>query len=677
MKLVQYYDTFTYNGANYSIEMSKKIVSFSRTLVNFGYDEEREQPYVGENFWSYASDVLIKDFFDVNYFTFAVREILFFIEESFDEEKKTFVFSDMLLYLGNEKRPKDEICQTINKIKKYENSTRCHSRKFKQKTKLSEMVKNLTNEDKKDDFYRELYSSAQEDLMELMSRYDYCLDEREKNLLETLNPNDLSQEKFLNTHEVLFNFFDYYDFSYAEIEKKKYKNYAIAILAKIFQKYYTGDNEFTRNYFGYSAETGYLLRNLPVGKLPAAKCKYLYYNFIALDIQRSMYVLAESENSDPMLSHYKEYILADGIYYPKKYSFDVTHEPRNFEEIIMHGIDSILGLIMRGSFSSKKLIIRGVKVFYTCNFGLFTNSLVSESVTEIYSIKSGRLNKEHAYIPYEILRNYTKHLRTINSVHLPNLKTLEIDIFSQSNVEEITLPSLEFYKAGSFAFSSEKLKKVYLPELKFFHCPVVFSCCPQLQEVDLPSLKSVSENFFTSGIFNNRKDNLIKINLPELKSVNGEHSFLSNCTLEGDLNLPKLIDYYGNNALIRNTTIYGDVNLSSITKLNSGSILYNCVVYGNVNLPELQKVSSCASLLKDCKVLGDVNISSLEKVENSYVISNCKIMGNTILSSLHTSDQIILNNSNVTGNVCLSRDVIMRVKNCTVHGVENGQLYYM
>lgn len=113
--------------------------------------------------------------------------------------------------------------------------------------------------------------------------------ERERNLLNKLKPTGLSSEQFVNTHVMLFKFFDYYDFSNNEIITGKYKNYTIAILAKLFYMYYKGDNE----------------------KLAKESIKYLYYNFMALEFERSYTILI---NDDEYLNYFKKYFIADGEY---------------------------------------------------------------------------------------------------------------------------------------------------------------------------------------------------------------------------------------------------------------------------------------------------------------------------------------------------------------------------
>jgi hypothetical protein len=157
------------------------------------------------------------------------------------------------------------------------------------------------------------------------------LNEREKQFLERNNPERIGRYSFLNTHYALYNFFEYYDFSFDEVKEGFYTNYTVAILAKLFAKYYRGSITFNEEFFGYSFYKGHVKRKI-IGhnhysdddeipsrdklKLITVKeaeniqvnVKYLYYNFMSLGFENSYSILIKSP-FEPTLGYFEKFFI--------------------------------------------------------------------------------------------------------------------------------------------------------------------------------------------------------------------------------------------------------------------------------------------------------------------------------------------------------------------------------
>lgn len=283
-------------------------------------------------------------------------------------------------------------------------------------------------------------------------------------------------------------------------------------------------------------------------------CKYLFYNFLTLDVQRRLFVLAESDKSAAYIGVYDKYYLVDGKYYPQEYlvmhssstaGFDVYRD-FNADEIIMHGLVPKIKVAFEsdryrgGSAYSRekvlkvnKLIVRNLSSPNFHPFTIRTNSFYSESATDIsfYSIEV----RDKFHLPnLQTLKGGTFLYKGSENVDFPSLRSLTQSGMFNVWCDAPKFPKLETIEStGNFIVGNNSVQKLAFPSLTHISfMGNMFFLCTSLKEISMPNLTEVLETPVlnsASGFFLCECPELEKIDVLKLKKVSDVNVFACNC----------------------------------------------------------------------------------------------------------------------------------------------------
>ena len=230
----------------------------------------------------------------------------------------------------------------------------------------------------------------------------------------------------------------------------------------------------------------------------------------------------------------------------------------------------------------------------------------------------------------EIGDHFLKHATEIESIDLPNVKTIKFAFLSSGSViSKVNLPNVERI-GDSFLYSNRLLEELDLPKctnignrflysnmkLKRISIPECLEVGGEflrenkvLKEIEAPKLREINYDFLYSNT------ELKEIDLPEARKLGG--SFIHKNEKLKKINLPKCLMIHGN-FLLRNNALE-EIDLPQVEKILDGFLRLNTTLK-RISLPNCKDISD--NFLENNTSLKEIDLPEVKEIGEYFLEKN-------------------------------------------------------